>query len=100
MKKFLFRVKYSKIPVPIIVVVGWTQSRPGKEGNPMIPNERACPECGKSFAPETISSKYCFACAPIVAYRKQQERKCRAYVKLKEQRKQAKKQRLEDHSFE
>lgn len=66
----------------------------------MIPSERICPECGKSFAPETISNKYCPACAPKVAYRKQQERKRRAYAKLKEQRRQARKQRLEDHSFE
>ena len=62
--------------------------------------ERICPECGQPFTPDTISSKYCPICAPLVAYRKAKERKRRAYAKLKEQREQARKQRRIDHGMD
>ena len=83
---------------PLYIVVA-KQSRPKKGMMPMLP-ERICPECGKPFAPETISSKYCPTCAPLVAYRKQQERKRRAYAKRKEEQAAARKQRQLDHKGE
>ena len=61
--------------------------------------DRICPECGQTFIPDTISSKYCPTCAPLVAYRKAKERKRRAYAKQKKAQAEAKRQRKEDHAF-
>lgn len=77
-----------------------TEPPPERKSTTMIPIERICPECGKPFAPETISSKYCLTCAPLVAYRKQKERKRRAYAKLKQEREEARKQRRIDYGME
>ena len=61
--------------------------------------DRIYPECGHTFTPDTISSKYCPTCAPLVAYRKQQERKRRAYAKQKKAQAEARRKRKEDHSY-
>ena len=82
---------------PLLVVVA--KQAPKKGMMPMLP-ERICPECRKPFAPETISSKYCPTCAPLVAYRNRQKQRRRAYAKRKEEQVAARKQRQLDHKGE
>lgn len=71
-----------------------------KKGMMPMLSERICPECGKPFPPETISSKYCPTCAPLVAYRNRQKQRRRAYAKRKEEQAAARKQRQLDHKGE